>query len=376
MDTVPGGLKTSLPHLRVSLYGDCNMRCIYCAPWGENGYTIAHNLDSASLKRILDRLSQMGFELVKFTGGEPTLRKDLTDIIQFSSPRFRETRIITNGWNLSTIAPSLRTRGLSSLEISMDAADPDAYARMTQTSPEMYYTVRAGITAAKQLGFPIQINMVLMRQNFDQIEPMLALVTEIGDVTLKILELVYYEYPGYEFWQRNFVSMDEVIPIVRRHSEESAWTAPPGNIGSPSPVFHLQNGARVIIKDGKVGTSYASICDGCPLFPCQDGLYGLTLTHEGYLKMCKHRTDLYIPLFEMRDGERIVTDDTINRGLAEALKRYKGLYFQEGWKPELVERHKDTHLVKPTPLVVKWYRKKEYGDGFAEALLQQAAEKS
>ncbi|MEO6889435.1 MAG: radical SAM protein, partial [Ktedonobacteraceae bacterium] len=308
MDTVPGGLKTSLPHLRVSLYGDCNMRCIYCAPWGENGYTIAHNLDSASLKRILDRLSQMGFELVKFTGGEPTLRKDLTDIIQFSSTRFRETRIITNGWNLSTIAPSLRASGLSSLEISMDAADPVSYVHMTQTSPAMYNAVRAGIAAAKQLGFPIQINMVLMQQNFDQIEPMLALVTEIGDVTLKILELVYYEYPGYEFWQRNFVSMDEVIPIVRRHSEESAWTAPPGNIGSPSPVFHLQNGARIIIKDGKVGTSYASICDGCPLFPCQDGLYGLTLTHEGYLKMCKHRTDLYIPLFEMREGERIVTD--------------------------------------------------------------------
>ncbi|MDQ2902135.1 MAG: hypothetical protein M3Y81_01100 [Chloroflexota bacterium] len=92
--------------------------------------------------------------------------------------------------------------------------------------------------------------------------------------------------------------------------------------------------------------------------------------------MYKHRTDLYIPLFEMREGERIVTDDTINRGLAEALKRYKGLYFQEGWKPEMVEHHKDTHLVKPTPLVVKWYRKKEYGDGFAEALLQQATEKS
>ncbi|MDQ2902136.1 MAG: radical SAM protein [Chloroflexota bacterium] len=222
MDTVPGGLKTSLPHLRVSLYGDCNMRCIYCAPWGENGYTIAHNLDSASLKMILDRLSQMGFELVKFTGGEPTLRKDLTDIIQFSSTRFGETRIITNGWNLSTIVSNLRAGGLSSLEISMDAVDPASYARMTQTSPEMYHTLRAGIAAAKQLGFPIQINMVLMRQNFDQIEPMLALITEIGDVTLKILELVYYEYPGYEFWQRNFVSMDEVIPIVRQQSEKSA----------------------------------------------------------------------------------------------------------------------------------------------------------
>jgi cyclic pyranopterin phosphate synthase len=361
-----------LPHLRISLHGNCNMRCIYCPPWGENSYTIDDNLDTCSLKSILSYLSEARFRVVKFTGGEPTLRKDLIDVVEFSSELFPETRIITNGWNLSKIASNLKLAGLKIIEISLDAAEPASYAKMTQTSTSMYAAVRTGIEECIGLGFPIQLNTVVTRQNFDQVVPMLRLVESFGNVTLKLLELVYYEYPGYQFWKDNYVSMDEVIPIVQSNSQGTDWVYPPGNVGSPMPGFALDNNTKVIVKDGVVGTTYAHICNSCSVFPCQDGLYGLTLTTDGYLKMCKHRTDLHVPLFELQEGRRIFSEQTIQRGVQEIVSRYDSLYFREkgegGWTPDIVELHKAITLVQPAPKVLKWYRKKEYGNGYEESI--------
>lgn len=372
MNVLRSNSSLELPHLRISLHGDCNMRCIYCPPWGENSYTIDDNLDTDSLKRVLTYLSEARFQVVKFTGGEPTLRKDIIDVVDFSSKLFPETRIITNGWNLSKIASNLKLAGLNIIEISLDAAEPASFARMTQTSTAMYTAVRAGIEECIGLGFPIQLNMVVTRQNFDQVVPMLRLIGTFGNVTLKLLELVYYEYPGYQFWKDNFVSMDEVIPIVQRNSKGVDWAYPPGNIGSPMPSFALDNNTKVLVKDGVVGTTYAAICNGCSVFPCQDGLYGLTLTTDGYLKMCKHRTDLHVPLFELQEGRRIFAEQTIQRGVQEIMSRYGSLYFREkgdgGWTPDIVELHKAITLVQPTPKVLKWYRKKEYGNGYEEAV--------
>lgn len=365
-----------LPHLRISLHGDCNMRCIYCPPWGENSYTINGSFDTDSLKYTLKRLSEANFNVVKFTGGEPTLRKDIISIVDFSSKLFPETRIITNGWNLSRIAPKLKAAGLHIIEISLDAAEAESFANMTQTSIDMYYAVRAGIEACIQLGFSIQLNMVVTRRNLDQVRPMLQLVEKFGTITLKMLELIYYEYPGYQFWKENFVSMDEVIPTVREYSQGQEWIYPPGHVGSPMPGFALNNNAKVIVKDGIIGTTYADVCKGCPLFPCQDGLYGLTLTVDGYLKMCKHRTDLHVPLFDLQDGMRIFSEASIQRGVDEVVARYQSLYFadKDGWTPKVAEQHKAVSLEKPTPQLLKWYRKKEYGAGYEETLLARKAE--
>jgi molybdenum cofactor biosynthesis enzyme MoaA len=369
-----------LPHLRISLHGDCNMRCIYCPPWGENSYTIDNGLDTPSLKRILEELSEAGFRVVKFTGGEPTLRKDLIDIVNFSHHLFPETRIITNGWSLSKIASQLKQVGLNIIEVSLDAAESESYARMTQTSVAMHTQVLAGIEEALKQEFPIQLNMVVTHKNFDQIEPMLRLAESFGNVTLKMLELVYYEYPGYQFWKENFVSMNEVIPIVQLYSEDSGWVYPPGKVGSPMPGFALKNNAQVqiLVKDGVVGTTYGSVCNNCPVFPCQDGLYGLTLTVDGYLKMCKHRPDLHEALFEVQEGKRVFSPEKTHESVQKIRARYGSLRFLEqgkgGWTPHSVEQYKSVPLVPPTQKVLKWYRKKEYGGGYEEVVERQHAQ--
>lgn len=352
----------TLPHLRVSLFGNCNFRCSYCPPWGENSYEVGTNLTFDDLKIVLASLAGHGFSTLKLTGGEPTLRHNMLDVVKVASALFPEVRLITNGWNLWRIAEKLQNAGLDVVELSLDARDEDIFDAITH-STGILPRIMEGLDACVSLGFRVQINTVVMRSNIEQVPRMLDLVETKGNLVLKLLELVYYEYPGYAFWQENFVGMDEVLPIVAARSRKAEWTAAPGAFGTPMRTFSLPNGATVIVKDGAAGAVYADMCKGCPFFPCQDGLYGMTVTTDGWLKACKHRPDLHIRLRsnpDDPDGARAA----IEEALALAVARYRSAYFQRhGWSRESPEGHREVQMVPPTPETVRWYQPKRWKQG-------------
>lgn len=357
-----------LPHIRLSLFGDCNIRCVYCPPWGENRYTINPSLDATYIKAILERLSHAGFTVVKLTGGEPTLRKDLIEIVNHAVPLFKEVRLITNGWNLMEIASDIARSGLSVVEVSMDAMTQDVFDQITQTSG-LYSKVIGGINKCKEVSLPVQINTVVMRQNLNQLARLCDFVQLRGNTTLKLLELVYYEFPGYQFWKDNFVDSREVVSIVQPYAISVDTLTPPGGFGSPMLLFHLNNDSQVLVKDGTLGSTYANMCRGCPVFPCQDGLYGLAVTTEGFLKMCKHRPDLDVHLGQP-EKEIIDVRPAIDDAIKTIIERYRSAYFcRNGWDPSVAEQHAKRRFITPAKGVVSWYRKKEYGSGFAESLL-------
>jgi cyclic pyranopterin phosphate synthase len=340
----------SLPHLRVGLYGDCNFRCTYCPPWGENDYRIGENLDSDQLMIALRALAAYGFRIVKFSGGEPTLRRDLIQIIETSSHLFHEVRLITNGWNLARIGPDLRNAGLAMVEVSIDAAEGSLFDQITQTKGRLR-SVLEGLSLCRELGIAVQLNTVVMRQNLDQVGSLIDLVERHGPTRLKLLELVYYEYPGIDFWKHSFVDMGEIIPELERRASSVSWEKPPGAFGTPMRIYEVANGSTIVVKDGKLGAVYADVCDGCPLFPCQDGLYGLSLTADGSLKMCKHRPDLHISI-------KTGSSDEVNNAVMQIADRYRSAYYlTEGWRPELAEQRANTRIVEPDAAVMLWYQR-------------------
>ena len=339
-----------LPHLRVGLYGDCNFRCTYCPPWGENGYRIGANLDRAQLMIALHALAAHGFRIVKFSGGEPTLRRDLMQIIEASSHLFDEVRLITNGWNLARIGRGLQDTGLAMVELSIDAVEDSLFDRITQTKGHLSSVLR-GLSLCRELGIAVQLNMVVMQQNVHQVGPLIDLAERHGPTRLKLLELVYYEYPGIEFWKESFVDLGEIIPELERRADSVSWERPPGAFGTPMRVYEVANGSTIVVKDGKVGAVYADVCDGCPLFPCQDGLYGLSLTADGALKMCKHRPDLHISI-------RTGSSSEVDSAVAEIANRYRSAYYlADAWHPRLAEQQADNQIVKPDAAVMRWYQR-------------------
>ena len=341
----------TLPHLRVGLYGDCNFRCTYCPPWGENSYSIADNLSRDELSKVLRGLALKGFSVVKFTGGEPTLRRDIVEIVRIASELFTEVRLITNGWNLKKIGRSLANAGLDMVELSIDSLTTHSFDTITQTQGHLP-KVLAGLELCLELGIAVQVNMVVMRPHIDQIDPMIDLIASRGPIRLKLLELVYYEYPGIDYWKANFIDMKEIIPRLEARAPDVTWETPPGAFGTPMRVYKFPNGSSIVVKDGKLGAVYAGICEGCPLFPCQDGLYGLSLTSDGMLKMCKHRPDLHVPV--IHEGQA----SSVEKAVETVVRRYDSAYFlADGWQPSITEAHAEGHLVEPDDAVMRWYRR-------------------
>lgn len=342
------------PHLRVGLIGECNFRCTYCPPWGENSYEVGKRLSRSELISVLRSLANAGFEVVKFTGGEPTLRRDLVEIVEHAADLFAEVRIITNGWNLDRIAPELARAGLAAVELSLDAIDEDLFDKLT-SSKNTLPRVLAGMRGCLDAGIDVQLNMVIMKKNFDQVGPMLDLVDSNGPMQLKLLELVYYEYPGHDFWIDQYVPMSHVLPLILRRSCQASWLTPPGSFGTPMREFQLMNGSSVIVKDGNFGAVYANICKGCPLFPCQDGLYGLSFTADGLFKMCKHRPDLHVRALRLGDDGKL--SESVDAAIEEIVDRYRSSYFlADGWNMTKTSEGAPRGLVQPTRDVLRWYR--------------------
>ena len=224
----------------------------------------------------------LGIRKVRITGGEPLLRKGVVDFVRELS-RLRtpqgerlDIAMTTNGHLLAEMVQPLKDAGLDRVTVSMDAVDPDRFARITRVA-NGYDNVLAGIRAARQVGLsPVKVNCVLMRGfNEDQIIPFGMFAREEG-VVVRFIEFMPLEEE--RVWSPDVVvTLDE---IVRRMSEyrplieiahERSETARRyrfddgiGEIGIIAPVSHPFCGhcSRIrITSDGKIRTCLFSIWD-------------------------------------------------------------------------------------------------------------------
>jgi GTP 3',8-cyclase len=166
----------ALTDLRVSVTDRCNYRCVYCRT-GNDGAQFAE-LPIEDYARMVRVFVSLGIEKIRLTGGEPLLRRGLIDLIRETSrlqPAFSgqplDIAITTNGHLLAPMARSLKEAGLSRITVSMDAVDPEIFARITRV-PGSFERVRDGIRAAQDAGLgPVKVNCVLLRGfNNSQIE--------------------------------------------------------------------------------------------------------------------------------------------------------------------------------------------------------------
>src|SRR5690242_1612171 len=171
--------------LRLSITDSCNYKCVYCRT-GNEGATYA-DLPFEEYLRMTRILVGMGVNKVRVTGGEPLLRRGLVQFIRDLSQlrtcdgRKPDLAITTNGHLLAEMAEPLRDAGLRRVTVSMDAVDPERFARITRV-PSGFDRVLAAVRAARRAGlWPLKINCVLMRGfNEDQIIPFGMFAREEG----------------------------------------------------------------------------------------------------------------------------------------------------------------------------------------------------
>lgn len=174
-------------NIRIAVNSGCNLRCVYCHREGE--LKPENPLPIEDIIAILNIAKELGIKSIKFTGGEPLLRKDIVDIIR-AVPQGIESSMTTNGTLLGPCAQELRDAGLSRVNISLDSLNPDSYRSITGVS--LLSDVLEGIEAAKEAGLtPIKINMVLLKGiNEGEVDDFIRLVSGDRQLILQIIELM------------------------------------------------------------------------------------------------------------------------------------------------------------------------------------------
>jgi GTP 3',8-cyclase len=266
--------------LRIAITDHCNYKCVYCRT-GTDGALYA-DLPFADYLRMARVFAGLGIQKVRITGGEPLLRKGVVDFVhdlaQLRSAKGQplDIALTTNGHLLADLAQPLKDAGLRRVTVSMDAVDPDRFARITRV-PNGYDHVLAGIRAARRVGLePVKVNCVLLRGfNEDQIIPFGMFARE-EDIVLRFIEFMPLEED--RTWSRDVVvTLDEILarmaeyrPLVEIPHERSEtarryrFDDGIGEIGIIAPVSHPFCGhcSRVrLTSDGKIRTCLFSVWD-------------------------------------------------------------------------------------------------------------------
>lgn len=266
--------------LRIAITDQCNYKCVYCRTGNEGA--LYGDLPFEDYLRMARILAGMGINKIRLTGGEPLLRRGIVDFVRdLSQLRTQDSKpldiaLTTNGHLLAGMAQPLKDAGLSRVTVSMDAVDPDRFARITRV-PGGYDHVLAGIRAAKRAGLePVKVNCVLLRGfNEDQIIPFGMFAREEA-VVLRFIEFMPLEED--RVWSRDVVvTLDEIlermaeyrplIEIPHARSETARryrFDDDLGEIGIIAPVSHPFCGhcSRIrITSDGKIRTCLFSVWD-------------------------------------------------------------------------------------------------------------------
>lgn len=179
------------PYLRLSLTDVCNFRCSYCLPDGYHCDRSDSELSLAEIARLARAFATLGTRKIRLTGGEPTVRRDFTDVVRAiaANTGIRTLALTTNGYRLAQNAAVWRDAGINAINVSLDSLDAARFARIT--GHDRHAEVLAGIDACLDAGYrAVKVNTVLMRGvNDDELEHFIGF-SRTRPVSLRFIELM------------------------------------------------------------------------------------------------------------------------------------------------------------------------------------------
>ncbi|MBF7073731.1 GTP 3',8-cyclase MoaA [Glaciecola sp. MH2013] len=177
-------------YLRLSITDVCNFSCQYCLPDGYQCNTSREFLNQDELLMVVKAFAQMGTKKVRITGGEPSLRKDLVDIIRQTAQvdGIEQVAITTNGFKLEKDIDAWVDAGLSSLNVSVDSLDARQFEMITGDG--RLQSILRGVDKAIQHGLQVKLNAVLLKSLADHQLPMFLNYVKHNNLTLRFIELM------------------------------------------------------------------------------------------------------------------------------------------------------------------------------------------
>lgn len=297
-------------NLRVAVTQQCNLRCHYCHREGEPSKSETE-MTPQEIGRIVKVLAGLGVSKVKITGGEPLLRKDITQIVRqiAHTPGITEVSMTTNATLLMEKADDLRKSGLKRVNITLPALSPRVYHEITGGNIK---SAIKGIKAAIHAGLhPVKINMVLVRGvNSGEVDRMIEFCQKVG-AALQLIELEPVNVPP-EYYNKYFFPLTEIENKLKERAQKVEVRR------------YMQN--RKIYHLPKVNVELVHPIENSEFcFHCTR----IRLTSDGKLKPCLMRADNLVDvLTPMRKG---ATDTDLAHLFLEAVNRREPYY-----KPKVI----------------------------------------
>ena len=286
-------------YLRVSLTDRCNFRCTYCSPAEHEAPDAL--LSRPELARLFRVFAGLGVRRVRLTGGEPTLRKDVVEIVAdaAATPGVEEVALTTNGHRLAELAGPLRAAGLGALNVSLDTLVPARLGGVSGKGARLE-RILAGIEASAGRFRSLKLNTVVMRGvNEDELGALVLHAWDRGALPRFIEQMPF--------------SGGEVVPLaeVRRKLEEAGLALRPDAHRGWGPARHV----RARDRDGReglvglIGAMTENFCETCNR---------ARIAADGGFQACLGGENR-VPLRELiRAG---ADDATLERGVRGALAR-------------------------------------------------------
>lgn len=247
----------AISYLRLSLTDRCNFRCSYCAPLGQEQRE--DPLTRAEVARLVSIFARLGVRRVRLTGGEPTLRRDLVEIVAAvgATPGIEEIALTTNGQALAELAAPLRAAGVTRVNVSLDSLRPATLARIAGRAASLE-RILDGIAAALAAGYAsVKVNAVVVRGLNDGELGDLARFAWRAGATARFIELM-------PFGEGEPVPIAEVKALLRAQGVRLE----PDPTRGWGPAYHMrghseERGLPVTGLVGFIGAMTENFCEGC-----------------------------------------------------------------------------------------------------------------
>jgi cyclic pyranopterin phosphate synthase len=275
-----------ISYLRISLTDHCNLRCVYCMPEDMTFRPTAEMMQDEEVFTLTRLFASLGFTKVRLTGGEPTVRARIVDIVRgiASTEGIKSVSMTTNGVLLSKLAQPLAEAGLQRVNVSIDTLNPEKFHRLTRWGK--LQDVWDGILAAERAGLtPIKLNAVVVRgYNEDDVVD-LARLTLDHPWQIRFIEMMPFA-GATDLQTSQVVTMAEIQERIE-DSLGDLQVANDGKLDGEARIFHLPKAKGNV---GFISSVTAPFCASCNR---------ARLTSDGRLRLCLLRekeVDLLTPL--------------------------------------------------------------------------------
>jgi GTP 3',8-cyclase len=276
-------------YLRISLTDHCNLRCIYCMPEDQTFRPNADLMQDDEILLLARMFASLGFDKIRLTGGEPTVRAHVVDIVRgiASTPGIRNVSMTTNGLLLSRLAGPLAEAGLKRVNISLDTLNPEKFKRLTRWGK--VEDVWNGIRAAEEAGLtPVKINAVVVKGYNESDVVDLARLTLENPWQIRFIEMM--PFAGATDIQTGQVITAEEIKERIEDSLGDMEVANDGKLDGEARLFRLPKAKGDV---GFISSVTNPFCASCTR---------ARLTADGRLRLCLLREKEVDLLTPMRAG--------------------------------------------------------------------------